>query len=106
MVMVQYALQDIEALSLQDMLVFGRAALFDSSKVLTSARHAQREVMSHPHNVNSSGSGLHALRARQRILLRAAAKALGQALDGFAVFATHCGHQPAHQVRANLGLFT
>ena len=44
MVVLQYALQDIEALSLQEMLVFGRAALFDSSKVLTSARHAQREV--------------------------------------------------------------
>lgn len=43
-VVLQYALQDIEALSLQEMLVFGRAALFDSSKVLTSARHAQREV--------------------------------------------------------------
>ncbi len=44
MLPLQYALQDIEALSLQQMLVFGRAALFDSSKVLTSARHAQREV--------------------------------------------------------------
>lgn len=41
---VQYALQDIEALSLQQMLQFGRAALFDDSKILTSARHAQREV--------------------------------------------------------------
>jgi hypothetical protein len=43
----QYALQEIEALSLQQMLQFGRAALFDSSKELTSARHAQREVCGH-----------------------------------------------------------
>ncbi|EIE24046.1 alpha-ketoacid dehydrogenase kinase [Coccomyxa subellipsoidea C-169] len=40
----KYALQDIEALSLQQMLEFGRAALFNESKILTSARHAQREL--------------------------------------------------------------
>ena len=42
--LLQYALQEIEALSLQQMLEFGRAALFNESKILTSARHAQREV--------------------------------------------------------------
>ncbi|BDA46288.1 [3-methyl-2-oxobutanoate dehydrogenase [lipoamide]] kinase [Coccomyxa sp. Obi] len=40
----KYALQDIEALSLQQMLEFGRSALFDESKILKSARHAQREL--------------------------------------------------------------
>lgn len=42
--MVQYALQEVEALSLQQMLEFGRAALFDDSKILASARHVQKEV--------------------------------------------------------------
>ena len=42
--MVQYALQEVEALSLQQMLEFGRAALFDDSKILSSARHVQKEV--------------------------------------------------------------
>ncbi len=42
----QYALQEVEALSLQQMLEFGRAALFDSSKILTSARYVQKEVYS------------------------------------------------------------
>lgn len=40
----QYALQEVEALSLQQMLDFGRAALFDSSNILASARHVQKEV--------------------------------------------------------------
>jgi hypothetical protein len=44
---MQYALQDIEALSLQQMLDFGRAALLDGSKILKSARHAQREARTH-----------------------------------------------------------
>ena len=42
--LLQYALQEVEALSLQQMLEFGRAALFDPSKVLASARHVQKEV--------------------------------------------------------------
>ncbi|CAL5227736.1 g10752 [Coccomyxa viridis] len=40
----KYALQEVEALSLQQMLEFGRAALFDSTKVLASARHVQKEL--------------------------------------------------------------
>jgi hypothetical protein len=44
---VQYALQEVEALSLQQMLEFGRAALFDDSKILSSARHVQKEVAEH-----------------------------------------------------------
>ena len=41
---VQYALQPIEVLSLRQMLEFGREALYNPALILTSARHAQREV--------------------------------------------------------------
>lgn len=46
MPLLQYALQPVEALSLQQMLEFGRAALLDDSKILSSARHVQKEVLS------------------------------------------------------------
>jgi hypothetical protein len=58
----QYALQPIEVLSLGQMLEFGRAALHDPSKILTSARHAQREVrqcvsmsFTHQHTARPAG---------------------------------------------------
>jgi hypothetical protein len=42
--MCQYAAQDVEVLSLRQMLSFGRNAWNDPDKVLKSARYVQREV--------------------------------------------------------------
>lgn len=49
---MQYAMQEVEALSLKQMLDFGRGAWKDGERILRSARYVQREVRTCMHSPN------------------------------------------------------